>query len=73
MMGKRPLNPVVHHPIKALISATINNLFFFPNVSIALTPEQAFITVGGRFKVSFEICTVILSRFVCIQMIQPHF
>lgn len=71
MMGKRPLNPVLHHQIKALISATINNLFF-SSVSIALTPEQVFITVGGRFKVSFETSTVILSRFVCIQMIQPH-
>jgi len=28
MMGKRPLSPVLHHPIKALISDTINNLFF---------------------------------------------
>lgn len=42
MMGKRPLSPVLHHPIKALISDTINNLFF-SSVSTALTQEQVFI------------------------------
>lgn len=45
MMGKRPLNPVLHHPIKALISDTINNLFcFFQCIAVtaALTRKQVY-------------------------------
>lgn len=82
MMGKRPLNPVLHHPIKALISDTINNLFLFcffsqsVAVTSALTRKQVYYNCDEDSQdhlqyVSFKICAVILSRFVCIQMIKP--
>lgn len=53
MMGKRPLNPVLHHPIKSLISDTINNLFFSPQcvaVTAALTQKQVYYNCDENSK-----------------------